>query len=558
MSDDYTAKPWGAPRVAGGMMPVAAALAEGPLGGLIARKFLKDVGVEALRVAPVIEGPAAIHPVFAGMLTMHEASSPAVVPEVPPGPESPFVSARDLTRAFASGATTPLKVAEGVLEWSKMLDQRNVPMRVFIAQQADDVLAQARASTERWRTGQPLGPLDGVPVAVKDELDQRGYPTTVGTSFQGGAPKAEDAFVVSRLRAAGATLIGKANMHEIGIGVSGINVHHGACRNPYHPEHMTGGSSSGSAAAVAAGLCPIAVGADGGGSIRIPASLCGVFGLKATFGRVSESGAAPLCWSVAHVGPLAATAHDLALAYAVMAGADPHDSNSRQAPRVELDGFDAPDLRGLRIGVFAPWFNDADAEVVYACEQLVDHLVRSGAQRSAVTLAGLDLARTAHVITIVTEMRASQAAFLAEDSRRYSPEARLSLALAGHLRATDRVLAERYRVEIFRSFMAALAQVDVIVSPSVACTAPRIADDALECGQSDIAMTDRIMRFAAVSNLTGLPALTVPAGYDALGLPIGLQFIGRPWSEALLLRFARHAESGVSRASPRVYRRLFG
>jgi Asp-tRNA(Asn)/Glu-tRNA(Gln) amidotransferase A subunit family amidase len=549
----YTPKPWKAPRVAGGVMPLAAAAAEGPLGALIARKFLEDVGVAELRRLDIDALPSTCHPVFAGVSPVPSAPAEvAAVPEVPPGPPSPFASARDFTAAYASGRVSPADVAERVLEASTALDQRNPPMRVFIAQQGADVRAQAAASAARWRAGRPLGPLDGVPVAVKDELDVQGYPTTVGTSFQGGAPARADAFVVARLRAAGAVIIGKANMHEIGIGVSGINVHHGACRNPYHPEHMTGGSSSGSAAAVAAGLCPIAVGADGGGSVRIPAALCGVFGLKATFGRLSETGAAPLCWSVAHVGPLTATAYDLALAHAIMAGADPHDPNTLAAPPVSLSGFDAPDLRGLKIGVFEPWFNDADAEVVHACEALVAHLRRCGAEVRKIVIPGLELARTAHVVTIVSEMAASQARFVAEDSRRYSPEVRLSLALAAHLRATDRVQAERYRTLMFRHFMAALAEVDVIAAPSVACTAPRIPDDALEFGMSDIGLTDRVMRFAAVSNLTGLPSLTVPAGYDLMGLPIGLQFIGRPWSEALLLRFARHAEAGVERQPARV------
>ena len=170
----------------------------------------------------------------------------------------------------------------------------------MIAVNRDDVMKQAREATQRIKAGKPLSIFDGVPVAVKDELDMVPYPTTVGTSFLGKSPAKEDATVVARMRAAGALLVGKTNMHEIGINVTGLNPHHGTTRNPYNTDHFTGGSSSGSATAVAAGLVPVAIGADGGGSIRIPASFCGVFGLKPTFGRVSEHGAAPLCWSVAH------------------------------------------------------------------------------------------------------------------------------------------------------------------------------------------------------------------------------------------------------------------
>jgi Asp-tRNA(Asn)/Glu-tRNA(Gln) amidotransferase A subunit family amidase len=556
VSEPYDLKPWQAPRLAGTSLRLAAWAAEGPLGGLIAAKFLRDVGVERLRAAPVSAPLPAVHPVFSG-------GEPVATDEPAPMEQmrlegQPFESAADFTRAYAAGTHTPADVARAALEWSRALDERAPAMRIFIAQQADDVRAQAEASTARWAAGRPLGPLDGVPVAIKDELDVAGYPTTVGTAFQGVRPATHDAFVVARLRAAGAVLLGKANMHEIGIGVTGINPHHGACRNPWNPKHVTGGSSSGSGAAVAAGLCPIALGADGGGSIRIPAALCGVFGLKATYGRISESGAAPLCWSVAHVGPLAATAADLALAYALIAGPDPHDANTLRAPPLGSPATEGRSLRGLRIGVFEPWFRDADADVVRACEAAVDALCARGAVRVRVTLPGLDTARTAHVVSIVSEMYASQLSHLRADATRYAPDVRLSLALASHLRASDYALAQRHRVELHARFVAALTDAEVIATPMVACTAPEIPEAALAHGMSDVALTDRIMRFAAVSNLTGLPAVSCPVGPGANGLPVGLQLIGRAWDETLLLDLARHVETCVPRANagPAVHRRL--
>ncbi len=211
-------------------------------------------------------------------------------------------------------------------------DATKPPLRTFIASNPDDVLRQAEAATHRIRNGQALSLLDGVPVAVKDEVDMVPCPTTVGTAFLGPRPAKQDSTVVARMRATGAVLLGKTNMHEIGIGVTGLNLHHGTPRNPYNPDHYTGGSSSGSAAAVAAGLCPVAISADGGGSIRIPSSFCGLVGLKPTFGRISEFGAAPLCWSLAHLGAIAATATDAALAYGVLAGPDPQDANSLHQP----------------------------------------------------------------------------------------------------------------------------------------------------------------------------------------------------------------------------------
>ncbi len=234
----------------------------------------------------------------------------------------PFATTRDYAEAYRTGATTPMQIAERVLDAIADSNAREPTLRAIIASNRDDVLAQARASTQRWRDGKPLSIFDGVPVAVKDEIDMMPYGTSVGTKFLGKSPAQQDATVVARMRAAGALLIGKANMHEIGIGVTGLNPHHGTTRNPYNPAHFTGGSSSGSATAVAAGLCPVAIGADGGGSIRIPSAFCGVVGIKATYARISEFGAAPLCWSVAHLGPIGATAEDVALAYTIIAGAD--------------------------------------------------------------------------------------------------------------------------------------------------------------------------------------------------------------------------------------------
>jgi Asp-tRNA(Asn)/Glu-tRNA(Gln) amidotransferase A subunit family amidase len=232
-----------------------------------------------------------------------------------PGPGYRFETVADFARAYRGGQLSPVDVARRLADACSSLDERDPAMQLLIAQDADDLMAQAEASAARFAAGEPLGVFDGVPVAVKDELDQVPYPTTVGTAFLGRESADEDATVAARFRAQGALLFGKTAMHEIGIGVTGLNPHHGTPRNPYDPGHFTGGSSSGPAAVVAAGLCPVAIGADGGGSIRTPAALCGISGLKATYGRISEHGAYPLCWSVGHVGPLAATVLDTALAY---------------------------------------------------------------------------------------------------------------------------------------------------------------------------------------------------------------------------------------------------
>lgn len=561
----YELEPISAPRAAGPLLRAFVAAVEGPLTGpLLGGQLLASAGIPALREAEATDAftgrpPAA--ELFGAVDAAREGGGADPLAGLPEAGgqvqgDAPETAA-DFVAAYRAGRATPEQVARRVLEHGRRVDRLDPPMRIFIAQREDDLLGQARESAARWARGEPLGPLDGVPVAVKDELDQKPYPTTVGTLFQGVAPAREDAEAVARLRRAGALLIGKANMVEIGLGVIGHNPSHGAVRNPYDPGRLCGGSSNGPAAAVAAGLCPIAVGADGGGSIRIPASFCGQVGLKPTFGRVSERGAAPLCWSVAHVGPIAATVRDAALAYALMAGPDPRDPNSlgHPAPSVAgiFDGLDARPLAGVRLGRYEPWFEHAAPDVVAACTEALEILKAAGAEVVEIEIPELDLVRVTHLVTIVTEMLASQATHLARHRQDYTLETRLNLAVAGRLGGHDYVHAQRLRVRLCRHFLEALERVDAIVTPATAVTAPPLAPDAVRTGETNLRLLDQIMRFAPAANLVGLPAIAFPAGYDRDGLPVGFQAMGRPWDERLLLRIAAAAERRIARRRPRVH-----
>ena len=239
-------------------------------------------------------------------------------------------------------------------------------------------------------------------------------------------------------------------MYEIGIDTSGFNAHHGTPTNPYAPGHYPGGSSSGSAASVAAGFCPISVGADGGGSIRIPASLCGIVGLKATWSRISELGAFPLCASVGHVGPLGATVRDVALAYAIMAGPEAADYDSLYQPAVHLTGFGNDDLQHLRIGFYRPWVEHASPEVTRSVWDALDVLRERGAKIVEVTMPELDNARIAQAISILSEMASSMERYDAEHRRDYGLGVRINLALARALTARDYVQAQRMRTRFQR------------------------------------------------------------------------------------------------------------
>jgi len=544
------------PYLAGGMLKFFAALVEGPLGGLVTPSLLDSAGINWLRKQVVDEAPTPQPIHFSGA----PATKDAAVPERE-WPKSSavnvsgfhFVTVHDYAKAYRDGTTTPEEVAKKVLDAIEASNTSNPPLRAFIAVNREDVMRQAREAGARIKARKPLSIFDGVPVAVKDEIDMTPYPTTVGTSFLGKSPVEEDAAIVARMRAAGALLVGKTNMHEIGINVTGLNPHHGTTRNPYNTDHYTGGSSSGSATAVAAGLVPVALGADGGGSIRIPASFCGVFGLKATYGRVSERGAAPLCWSVAHNGPIAGSASDLASAYAVMAGPDLRDPNSLHQPLPTLDDWDKPNLKGLKLGVYWPWFRHADAEVVAACESMLKQFEARGAEICEVVIPNLEMNRIAHSITIISEMAQAVSYWHTEHHREHGLDVRLTLDLARTLTSLDYVLAQRVRTRMIAHFQKAFEHADAILTPTTAIAAPPILKGALPDGESDLSKTADIMRFVTAANMTGFPAITFPAGYTAQGLPIGMQAIGRAWEESLLLRIAVNAEEVAERMKPRVH-----
>jgi len=559
---EYDLRSLDLPKLTGAALRAFAGALANPLTRpLLIPSLLKQGGFDRFSALRLAEPPT-----FQPLVPAAEpAAAPMPVAELeshlgPYVPGTAFKTVRDYAAAYRRGVTTPAEVAGRVIEAIRASDAGEQPLRAFVASDPADVLAQARASTARFQAGRPLSIFDGVPAAVKDEMDQTPYPTTVGTTFLGRRPAATDATVVARLRAAGALLIGKANMHEIGINPNGANAHYGPTRNPYNPAHDTGGSSSGPATATAAGLCPVSIGADGGGSIRIPASLCGLVGLKPTFGRLSEQGAAPLCWSVAHLGPIGATVEDVALAYGLIAGPDPADPNSLRQPAVTLTGWNTPDpstgsgqvLTGLTLGIYRPWFEHAAPAVVAACQAMVAHFTQAGARLREIVIPDLDAMRLAHVLTILSEMAASMAN-QREELHRLGASVRTTLALTTAFTSADYVKAQRMRTRSLAIFAALFQEVDAIVTPATAITAPRLPARDAAGGWSDLSADTEVMRYAFPANLAGLPALSFPVGYDAAGLPIGMQVMGRPWEEATLLRIARVAEGAVERRRPQVF-----
>lgn len=549
-----------APRLTGRALEAAAIALENPATGLIAsHKLLQDLGILDFRRATIHEPPS-VGPDLPRLASYaNTVATPTDLEALVKGgkttPGFAFESVTDFYEAYRSGRADPMVVAERFIAAAERLDSGGGAMHVFIERQNDRILTAARASRDRYQRNEPLGPLDGVPITVKDELDVEGYHTTVGTRFLNNLASSDGASV-ARLRKAGAIILGKVNMYEIGIDTSGFNAHHGTPTNPYAPGHYPGGSSSGSASSVASGFCPISIGADGGGSIRIPAALCGIVGLKATWSRISELGAYPLCGSVGHVGPLGATVRDVALAYALMAGPEADDYDSQHQPPAHLAEFGNEDLRGIRVGFYRPWVEHALPEVTRTLWDALDIYRERGAEIVEVTIPELDNARIAQAITILSEMASTMEPFDAKHRRSYGLGVRINLALARALTARDYVQAQRMRTRFQRHLAKAFELADVIVTPTTAIPAPPIAADVFPRGESNLEVTSGLMRFAFVANLTGNPALTVPGGYDANTRPIGIQFMGRPWEEHLLLRLGEVLERRVERKPPVVHTRL--
>ncbi|NXN07459.1 FAAH hydrolase, partial [Indicator maculatus] len=437
-----------------------------------------------------------------------------------------------------SGKLTPSQVAKNIIATLEDCDKSTPPLRAIVQWDQEQIMLMAEASTARYRNKCTLSYLDGIPVCLKEEFKVVPYHHRGGTVYLGTKPETEDATVAKKLREAGAIIIGVSNMHELGTGTTGCNPnrYHKIPRNPYKPNCFTGGSSSGSAAAVAAGLCPVAIGTDGGGSVRIPASFCGVVGLKGTFGRISGHGCLPLSYSTVSVGPICTSVTDAAIVYSILAEPDPLYPYGLNQPKATLSDMCALDLKGLRLGVDWKYFKACDAEVASICEKVVWHLQSLGACVVEVFLPEMEEVRVAHATCILSEMRD----FLQPDFHKHfhemNLETRATLALASQFSALDYITANRQRTRSMTFLREIFSTVNCILTPAVPSTAPRIYESDLVTGSSDLAFTVQSMRFMQLGNFTGIPGLVVPVGYSTAGLPINFQVMAKWWDEAVLLR----------------------
>uniref|UniRef100_A0ACD5XZ71 Uncharacterized protein n=1 Tax=Avena sativa TaxID=4498 RepID=A0ACD5XZ71_AVESA len=455
---------------------------------------------------------------------------------------------RDFSKAYSSGETTPVQVAKRFLAAVKESSGPTLNMAFFISCDPEDVMKQAEESTLRYQRGAPLSALDGVLVGVKDEIDCFPYPTTGGTRWLGKArPCDADAACVAQLRACGAVLAGKTNMHELGAGTSGINPHYGSARNPYNVGKVAGGSSSGSAAVVCAGLCPVALGVDGGGSVRMPAALCGVVGFKPTAGRLSSAGVLPLNWTVGMAGILAGTVEDAAIAYSAIVD---QSQPSYLRPELNLPLLTStPSISNIKLAKSAKWFNDSSDDIRACCDKALQTLYTNyGWETVDVTLPEIEEMRLAHYVTIGSECTASLSKYLDKLKRsEIGWDVRVALGVYGSFSSRAYLNSQRLRNRQMFFHKEIFKTADVIVSPMTGVTAPALQDDALKTGELDYINGAALIRYSIAGNFLGLPAITVMVGQDKAGLPIGLQFIGRPWSEATLLHIAFAMQEACSK-----------
>ena len=410
-------------------------------------------------------------------------------------------------------------------------------LNAFMAIEAESALAAADAADAALAKGNRSGVLHGVPLAHKDMYYEAGKVVTCGSLIRRDFVPKVTATALQRLKDAGTLRLGSLQMVEFAFGPTGHNVHYGAVHNPWNVDHITGGSSSGSGAAVGARLTFAALGSDTGGSIRMPAHFCGVTGLKTTAGRVSRAGAMPLSQSLDTVGPLAQTAEDCALLLGLMAGADPEDATASSLPVPDYMAATKGSLKGLKIGVPSAFYvDDLDAEVARVLDETIAVLKREGADIVQVELPDQRQLSSACQLVLAAEAAAFHKRWMIERPQDYGAQVLMRLQNGLAIPAVTYLEAMRWRGPALAAYLAAVSGTDAVLAPVMPVPAPTIAESDVGNNDGAEAVIQRLTRFTRPVNYLGLPSLAIPSGFTKSGLPVGMQLIGRSFDEAILLR----------------------
>jgi aspartyl-tRNA(Asn)/glutamyl-tRNA(Gln) amidotransferase subunit A len=456
--------------------------------------------------------------------------------------ELEFASVEALSALLAKKKVSPTELTRLYLS---RIERLNPKLNAFITVASESALAEARAAERELLRGRRRGALHGIPIALKDNIYTRNLRTTMGSLILRDFVPSEDATVVRKLRRAGAIVVGKTNLHEFAYGVTSENPHYRPVRNPWKTDRISGGSSGGSAVAVAAGLCAAAIGSDTGGSIRIPSGLCGVVGFKPTFGRVSVHGVFPLAASFDHVGPIARSAVDAALILECIAGRDPLDPTS--LARSEKSFRSTLNRKRVRLGRPKEHFwVTMDSEVRRITETAVGDFVKAGAELKEISLptvvAGIEAANLIAAVE-ATQLHGREGYFPVRASE-YGADVRGRLEQGGNVRAIDYLSAQEVMRRARDEAEAVLKNVDAIVIPTSPIGAPPMGSEPVRVGDVEMPLRTALVDRNRFGNLTGLPAISMPCGITQNGLPVAVQFIGRRFADAQLIAIAqRFAEN---------------
>lgn len=440
-----------------------------------------------------------------------------------------------LAPRLRSGALTATALTRAYLERIEAVDGK---LDSFI-HVADDALEQAKRAEREIRAGRYRGPLHGVALCIKDNHTTAGMPTTVGSTAPGLSYPMRDAAAVRRLREAGAVLIGKTRTHEFAWGNVTPPV-----RNPWDLERVPSGSSGGTGAAVAAGLCAAGMGSDTGGSIRMPAAVCGIVGLKATFGRISRDGVVPHSWSLDHAGPLTRTVADCAHLLQALAGYDPADPACQAQPVPDYTKALGRPIKGLRLGVCRNHFFERNhPDVEDAVERAIDDLAGKGARVHEFEIPLLEYGLGAiFAIELASSTAYHDASLRAGRVQHFQPDVRSLVEIGRFVTGADYLKAEQYRTVLMQAFRDVFARVDAVVTPTTPIPAWKIGAKTMEVGGKAESVLAASWRFTYPFNLAGLPAISIPCGFTREQLPIGLQIAAKPFDEMTVLRVAHAYE----------------
>jgi aspartyl-tRNA(Asn)/glutamyl-tRNA(Gln) amidotransferase subunit A len=448
--------------------------------------------------------------------------------------EPALLSLTEVAQAIAQKRLSSREATQSCLS---RIAQWQPHLNAFMAIDAEAALKAADAADAALAKGNLKGALHGVPLAHKDMYYDAGQVVTCGSRIRRDFVATSTSTALRRLKDAGTIRLGSLQMAEFAYGPTGHNSHYGPVHNPFAPDHITGGSSSGSGAAVAARLTFAALGSDTGGSIRMPAHFCGVTGLKTTVGRVSRAGAMPLSQSLDTVGPLARTALDCALLLGLMAGADPDDPTAAAGPLPDYVAAAQQPMQGLTIGIPSAFYvDDLDPDVARILDETVAILRQQGADIVKVELPDQRQLTAASQLIIAVEAAAFHKRWMIERPQDYGPQVLMRLQNGLAIPGVSYLEAMRWRGPALSAHLAAAAGVDAVIAPVAPVAAPTIAESDVGNSPDAEAVIQRLTRFTRPVNYLGLPSLAIPSGFTPGGLPVGMQLIGRPFDEATLLR----------------------